>query len=201
MAGIAAVLVYVIANVASPIRFDGYDWVSQTVSELSAIDSPTRGLWTAFMIPFTVLLCLFGVGVWLSAGGSRALRASAFCMIAHAIFGFFWPPMHLRGVETTLTDTLHIVWTAVAVPLMIAQIVLAAVALDRRFRTYSVVTIVVMIGFSVLTSLYAPNLPVNGPTPFIGLWERIGMAAYFVWVAVFAVKMLQRGEDELEGLR
>ena len=31
-------------------------------------------------------------------------------MVAHGILGLFWPPMHLRGSEPTLTDTLHIVF-------------------------------------------------------------------------------------------
>lgn len=189
--GILAALVWAAANVIVPLRYPGYDWVTQTVSELSAIDTPTRQLWVAFMVPYTLLLIGFGWGVWLSAGTSRMLQISAICTVAHAMIGFFWPPMHMRGIEATVTDTLHIVWTAITVPLMIAQVAFAAAALDRWFRIYSAATIASMIGFGVLTSLEAPNIAINGPTPMIGVWERISIAAYMLWLPVFAIKMLR----------
>lgn len=104
----------------------------------------------------------------------------------------FWPPMHLRGEQFTLTDTLHIVWTAIVVPLMMLQIVFGALAFGRYFRIYSFLTIAAMIGFGVLTSIYAPNIATNGPTPLIGIWERLGMAAQTIWIVVFAVALLRR---------
>lgn len=189
--GILSPLVWAAANVAAPMRFEGYDWVSQTVSELSAIDSPTRGLWLAFMVPYSLLTIAFTAGIWMSAGTRRALRWAAVCGFVHVVLGFFWPPMHLRGAEFTLTDTLHIVWTALTVPVMMMQIAFAAAAFGRGFRVYSALTIAAMIGFGILTSIDAPNIAVNGPTPNIGVWERIGIAAQMLWVAILAVKLIQ----------
>ena len=100
--------------------------------------------------------------------------------------------MHLRGAEFALTDLLHIVRTAIAIPLMMLQIVFAAMAFGPGFRIYSALTIVAMIGFAILTSVDAPNIAANGPTPWIGVWERIGIAAYTVWVPVFALKLVRR---------
>lgn len=187
--GIVASLVYLAANAIVPMWFEGYDWVSQTVSELSAIDAPTRRLWMAMMVPFTLLMLAFCGGIWMSAGSGRALRLAAVCGWLHIGFGALWPPMHLRGAEMTITDTLHIAWTAVVVPLMMMQIGFAAAALGRWFRVYSVLTITGMIAFGFMTSLEAPNIATGGPTPLIGLWERIGMAPFFVWVPVLAVRL------------
>ena len=143
--GIVCSLVYLAANVIVPMRYPGYDWISQTVSELSAIGSPVRDLWVASQVPFAILLIAFGAGVWMSAGTSRALRWAAGFIIFHAIFGWFWPPMHMRGAEFTLTDTLHIAWTGVVVPIMMAQIILAAPAFGKAFRIYSAVTVLVIL--------------------------------------------------------
>ncbi len=189
--GILSPLLYAAANVVAPMQFEGYDWVSQTVSELSAIDSPTRRLWLVFMVPYSLLTMAFAMGIWMSAGKSRALRLAAVCGFVHVTLGLFWPPMHLRGAEFTLTDTLHILWTAFTVPIMLLQIIFAAAAYGRGFRIYSALTILTMIVFGILTGIDAPNIAANGPTPFIGIWERVGIAAQMLWVAVFAVKLLR----------
>ena len=190
--GILGAAVQVMANVLAPLASLGYVTASQTVSELSAIGAPTRGLWLSMMLPYSILIAGFSIGVWLSANGSRALRIAAICGFLAVIIGAFWPPMHQRGAEFTLTDTLHIAWTAIVVPLMMLQIGFAAAAFGRAFRVYSVLTIAAMIGFGVLTAIDAPNIASNGPTPLIGVWERIGIAAQIVWLPVFAIKLLNR---------
>lgn len=192
--GILSSVVYLTANVIVPAHFPGYDIVSQTVSELSAIGAPTRELWSAFMVPYAVLAVAFSIGIWLSSGKSRALRAAAVLGFANVVIGMFWPPMHLRGAEFTTTDTLHIVWTAIVVPMMMLQIAFGAASFGRGFRIYSALTIAAMIVFGTMTGLEAPNIAVNGPTPLIGIWERIGMAAQMIWVSIFAVKLFGRLE-------
>jgi len=119
--------------------------------------------------------------------------------ILHPLIGAFWPPMHLRGTEVTLTDTLHIVWTALVVPLMMLQIVLSAIALGRSFRIYSAVTLAVMIGCGIVTGVYAPNIQTNGPTPLLGVWERILMGAQTLWLVVFAINLLQKPSHKFTG--
>lgn len=89
-------------------RFKGYSSTSQSVSELIAIDAPSRPLVVPLMVTYSVLWTAFGVGVWQSAGPKRALRVVAGGLIGKEIEGlvvtlFF--PMHLRGVKGTSTDT------------------------------------------------------------------------------------------------
>ena len=45
--------------------------------------------------------------------------------------------------------------------------------------------------FGVLTFTEGPNVDKNLATPFIGLWERINIAAFMVWVIVFSVILLK----------
>jgi hypothetical protein len=104
----------------------------------------------------------------------------------------FWPPMHLRGAETTSTDTLHLVWTAAWLAVMLTVMVLAASALGRRFRIYTLATLATFVAFGVLTAIEAPRLAAGLPTPYIGLWERINMGAGMLWIAVLAVALLHR---------
>jgi hypothetical protein len=91
--GILSSLLYVAMNVYVPMQWEGYDIASQAVSELSAIDAPTRTLWVQLVIPYTILAIGFGCGVWMSAGGSRALRVVGGVFIADGVIAPFWPPL------------------------------------------------------------------------------------------------------------
>jgi len=108
----------------------------------------------------------------------------------------FWPPMHQREVLAagggSLTDTMHIVFTIVTVPLMMLIIAFGAAALGKRFRLYSIITLTVLIFAGVLTGLESPNISKVLPTPLIGVWERINIGVYMLWVAVFAVSLLRK---------
>jgi hypothetical protein len=61
--GILSSLLYVAMNVFIPMQWQGYRSASQTVSELSAIDAPTRPIWVPLGIAYTLLVAAFGFGV------------------------------------------------------------------------------------------------------------------------------------------
>src|SRR6185295_18648956 len=185
--GILSSLLYVLMNIFVPLLFEGYNIPSQTVSELSAIDAPTRTLWVFLAIVYILLFGAFGWGVWKSANGNRSLRTVATLIMVYVIINVYWPPMHLRGNEPTLTDTLHIVWAMVTLPLMMLIMGFGAAALGKRFRFYTIATFVVFITFGILIGTEAPGIPKNLPTPHIGTWERINIGAYMLWVMVFAI--------------
>jgi hypothetical protein len=176
-------------NVFVAMQWEGYSLASGTVSELSAIGAPTRRLWLLLGIPYTLLVAAFGWGVRASAPRNRPLRAAGGLLIAYGVVGLFWPPMHLRGTEPTLTDTLHIVFTMVTVLLMMLAIGFGAAALGRAFRLYSITTIVILVAFGTLAGLDGPRIAANLPTPWIGVWERINIGAFLLWVIVLAAAL------------
>jgi hypothetical protein len=193
--GVLSALWYVAMLVVIPMYWDEYSSASQTVSELSAIDAPTRSLWVALGTVWTLLYAAFGLGVWVSAGVSRVLRVVGGLIIAAALIGLFWPPMHQRDVLAvgggTLTDTLHLAWTMVNGVLTLLAMAFAAVPFAKGFRLYSVATIVVVVAAGILTSMDAPRIEANLPTPWVGVWERISIGAWLLWVAVLAVTLLR----------
>jgi len=179
--------------------WEGYSSASQTVSELSAIGTPTRSTWVPLSIGYSLLVAAFGWGVLQSAGQIRTLRVVGWLIVANALLGLAWPPMHQREVLAagggTLTDTLHIVWTVVTNVLFMLQIGFAAVALGKRFRLYSIATMVMLVAFGALTGMEAPGLEANLPTPLIGVWERIGIGVFMLWIAVLAIVLRARARD------
>jgi hypothetical protein len=190
LCGVLSSLVYVAANVACAIVWKDYSSFSQTISELSAIDAPSRATWIPFGIAYGLLVLAFGIGVWHSASGKRGLRVTAALFVAIGL-NPYWPPMHMRGQVGTLTDTMHALMAAVISLVILFAIAFGATAFGRRFRFYSIATIVVLLVSGSTTFLYAPRLAANLPTPGMGLVERIDLGAYLLWVAVLAILLLR----------
>ncbi len=201
-AGIAASLLYIAINVFVPLLFEGYSYRDQTVSELSAVGAPTRTLWLGLLLVYGLLMVAFGYGVWASAGRSRSLRVVGVLLIVNSLLGFLWPPMHSREVLAagggTLTDTLHLVWTAVWGVMVMLAIAFGASSFGRQFRVYSIATIVTLGGLALMTGTYANGIQANLPTPWAGVVERISIAAFMLWVIVFALLLRAKGKwDDL----
>lgn len=192
LCGAIASVWYVVINALVPMYYPGYSMVSVTPSELSAIGAPTRLLWVLLVMPYPLLMAAFGWGLVRLPDGGRRLRIAGALTIAYGIFNFYWPPMHMRGDETSLTDTLHIVWAAITLLFMWTLMILGALSLGRGFRLYTILSIIAHVVFGLLTSLQAPNIPIDGPTPTIGLWERINIAIFMLWVIVFALCLIRR---------
>jgi hypothetical protein len=199
LSGLASSLVYAAVNVAVPMTWDEYSIASQTVSELSAIGTPTRELWISLIVPYIVLFAAFGWGVLKSAGGNRWLRIAGWLILAYSAFNLYWPPMHRREVLATgggtLTDTLHLVWAGVTVFLFVLIMGFGAIALGRLFRVYTVVSVVALIVCGLMTSLDAPNVAENLPTHWIGVWERVNIGVFLLWVAVLSICLMRLEGD------
>jgi hypothetical protein len=196
MCGILSSLLYVALNVFVPMLWPIYNCASQTVSELSAIGAPTRPIWLWLCILYTLLITVFAWGVWKSAGQNRALRIAGALLIAYAALGLLWPfaPMHLREVLAagggTISDTMHIALGAVTEILYLLALGFAAAAFGKKFRLYSIATFVILFVFGVLTFLDAPGIAANQPTPLIGVWERVNIGVFLIWVVVLANVLL-----------
>lgn len=196
LCGIASSVLYGLMIWA--IRYPAYSLLSQVPSELTAIGAPTQQVWALLGPMYTALVAAFGVGVWTSARRNRSVRITGALILIYASLGFLWPfaPMHQRAVLAagggTSSDTLHVALGGVTVFLMFVAIAFGAAAFGNRFRLYSIATIAVLLTFGALTFIEAPRLQANLPTPWIGLWERINITVFLVWVTVLAAALLRR---------
>jgi len=193
--GALSSLWYVAINIYVPMQYEGYDIASFTVSELSAIGAPTRKLWIALVVVYPLLFAAFGWGLLKSTQNNRALKTIGKLIIAYCIFNIYWPPMHQRGNQPTLTDALHIAWASVTVLFMIVMMVIGAFALKKSFRIFTIASLILLTVFGILTSTEAPNIPTNRPTPWIGVWERINIGIFMLWIMVLSITILRRQNE------
>jgi hypothetical protein len=202
LCGILSSFLYAAMVIFIPMQWDSYSSASYTISELSAIGAPTRALWVLPGAIYTALVVAFGLGVWISASRSHALRRVGGLILAYGSLGLLWPfaPMHTREVLAagggTLSDTMHLVLASVTVLLMLAAMVYGAMALGKRFRVYSIASLVLLFAFGALTFIDAPRIGVNLPTPWVGVWERINIGVFLLWVVVLGTALLQRHETQ-----
>ena len=201
--GIVASLLY--GAMIWVIRYDGYSPISQTVSELSAWGISTRPLWMVLGTIYEALMIAFALGVWASAGEKRSLRIACGLLFGYGLLGLAWPfaAMHQRQVLAaggdTLADTAHLILAGVTVALMFAAMAFGAAALGMWFRSYSIATIVILLVFGALTTANASRVAANLPTPWAGLWERINIGVFLLWVVVLAIVLMRdRGFNAVE---
>lgn len=200
--GLVAAVVYVATDVIAAVRWDGYSYAAQTISETFAIGAPTRPFVVLRGVVYALLVMAFGVGVRDAAAGKRSLRVVGLLLIGLAVVDLAAPfvaPMHLRGAERTLTDTMHIALASVDVLLILLIIGFGAAAFGTRFRLYSLATLLAVLGFGTLAGLDGPKIAANLPTPWVGVTERISVFSFMLWLVVFAVALLcTQGERRTE---
>jgi hypothetical protein len=200
--GILSSLLYVAANVRGARRWTDYSLASQTVSELSAIGAPSRPFVIPLLTAHGALVIPFGLGVCESARRKRGLRAAGAMLVGLGASDMPAPlfPMHRREAlargERSRTDTMHIAFTSVNSLLILLAIGSASTAFGKRFRLYSIGTILVLVVSGGLTATQASRVEANLPTPWAGVSERISIGGYLLWQVVLAIALL-RGRDDL----
>jgi hypothetical protein len=179
--------------------YAGYNFTDQAISELLAINSPTSGFVVPLFTLYDSLLVAFALGVWLSASRNRVLRIMAGLMVGNAAMGLMlWNifPMHMRGVEATLTDTMHIILAGVGVIFILLAVVSGSFAFGKRFRFYSIGTILMFCAPSILVFLLSLSFPQFSEKtvvipPLTGVSERISTYVYLLWQVVLAIVLLR----------
>jgi len=198
--GVFSSVLYIGTDLIGGLRYDGYSFVSQAISELSAVGAPSKPFVDPLFSAYNLLALMFGFGVYQTAlaGRNRALRFSAIALICYGTIGvltgtlgsFF--SMQQRGTGSLATDAPHIVLTGVLVLLLLLAIGFSAFALGNRFRAYSFTTLGTMIVFGALTIPFAARLAAGEPTVGMGIVERIDVYSALLWVAVLSIALIGR---------
>jgi hypothetical protein len=196
--GVVSSVVYVAADVAASLRYPGYSYRSQVISELLAAGSPVRPFMVATAgVPYNLLVGAFAVGVCTSAWNRRG-RATGGLLLGYAAssaagaFLFFMDRREvLAAGEGTSRNAMHAPITGLLSLFLLAAMAFGATLLGRRFRRYTYATIVLLIVFGVLTSLYIPRFDTGEPTPWVGITERVNIYATMLWIVVLAIGLLR----------
>jgi Protein of unknown function (DUF998) len=192
--GVLSSLFYAGMDVLAGTRWQHYSWISQEFSRLSAVGAPSRPVILALSPVYTSLVVAFGLGVWWSAGRKRALRVVGGSLVVYGLVSLVWPQFfpedHSMSVSA-LTNTMHIVLTVVTLLSWMFILGFAATAFGRRFRLYSIGTLLAVLVFGALTGPQAAAMVAGQPTPWLGLTERLNIYSFMLWAVVLAIVLLR----------
>jgi hypothetical protein len=167
-------------------QWAGYRRTEQMVSELLAVGSPGYQVVAPLTWLYTVLFTAFGLGVWTSVRGHRALRIGAGLLTAYGLWNIMGALFPLRlGDDTSIPA--HIVATNVQLGLMVAAMCFVAAGFHGRMRAYSIVSLAMSALMGMVAFMAAP-----GPNLVLGVGERISIGAFLLWVAVLAAVLWKR---------
>ena len=192
--GILAAFVYVLTDVLGSLRYPGYNFTSQGISELMAVGAPTKHLVDSLFVVYGLLALGLAIGVLRESSGQWKLRVTGLLLLGYALAGslgrFF--PAYPRGAGGFNDSVPHMILTGVLVVLMLAAVGFASFALGKRFQIYSLATLAGIVGLGIASGVYASRLAAHQATPGFGIVERALIYSYLVWAAVLGVALVRR---------
>lgn len=197
--GLVAPLIYFSADLASSLSYDGYQWADQAVSELFAVEAPTRNFVVVMFTVYNALLFAFALGILRVSDQRRALRIIAFLLAASAVLGLItdlFAPMHARGFQQGSTGQWHIILTGVQTLFIFAMLAAGTRVLERWFRVASWVVIAILLVAGPVTALLTGDMEVSEPSPWMGVAERVLIYTYLLWTGALAVSLLREDQTE-----
>ena len=142
------------------------------------------------------MLVLFGIGILLQyknrhqklmlIGSVAIILVGTFSGLSGSIF-----PMDPFNSQATFAGTMHIVLTGLNIVLVTLALLLIGIGLNREkqwktFRLYSVISVLIMIIFGISSSVLVMN-----EIEMLGLFERITIYTYQLWMFVLAFRFLK----------
>ena len=192
--GVVAPVLYVITAIVGAALRNDYSHIVNAISELISNGAPNKAVLDIVFNIYNTLLLAFAIG------GYTALKhAPRICRIAMGIFigiqilsfswGFF--PMDPLGTKATFAGTMHNVLGGVVAFATILMPLLMGLGFKKLHGSNSYSTYAFISSFIIFVSgLTGVILSAQGILVF-GLFERITIGTYEVWVFVTALKLLR----------
>lgn len=200
LTGVISLISYTAAVCFSPLAYEGYNWLSQAVSDLSAEDAPSRRLWEQLAAFYNVcsVVCTTCVSVYISGNktGTRLFRAGVYLFTVMdwiSNIGYKMFPLTDSGKNIdTFQEIMHIAVTAAVVLLSIVSLLLIIIAGFKKAGIRSLgVWAAAALGMMFVGAIGQAVVPKE----YFGVVERFSVFAAVGFDAVLGVYLF-RGFDK-----
>ena len=178
--GVVSLMSYTAAVIFSPLAYPGYDWKSQAVSDLSAENAPSLGLWNQLSVLYGVcgMICIMMVCVAVQGKLNRILRVGIYMFAVMnwvSYIGYSLFSLSESGYAGEFQDIMHgFVVTPVVVILSVLSLVLIMIG---GYKKKSFVSLAVYATVALLFMFIGP-LGINlAPKEYFGIFERFSVFA------------------------
>jgi hypothetical protein len=193
--GIFAALLKVGTDVLAGMKWKDYNFISRSISELSAIGSPTRALVVPLDLLYFVLMIAFSAGMWQMAGQNILMHIAAGLIAGNAVISSFvslFLPMRIGQDAGASASTIHVVLMATGVLFFLLAMGFAGAANRNWFRYYSFGTLLAYLVLALAGFLIPSQTSAGLPVSTVGAQERTMVLGYLLWVAASAVQLLTK---------
>lgn len=203
--GVIGFLSYAAAVVFSPLNYPGYDWMSRAVSDLSALNAPSLGLWNQLnAFGLCGIICVVLVCVYIQDKLNRGLRIGIYLFaimqlvssVGYTMFpltdaGYTEASLNasdaMKAMLTNYQDTMHIVVTALVILLSVVSLLFIMVGGYRKKRYVSLaiwatVALVLMMTGGIGTGVV--------PKEMFGVFQRFSNFSATGFNAVLGIYLL-----------
>lgn len=147
LSGVLGLVFYILHMVVGAMYYPRYDWMKQAVSDLTAVNAPSREIANSFSDVYSLLsiICCTLICITIQGRGNRLLRIGIDLFTAMnwiSAIGYSLFPLTASGYAGTLQDAMHVyVVTALVVVLSIVSLILIFIAglRDRRYRSLGII--------------------------------------------------------------
>jgi len=198
--GIAASVLYVITAIVGAALRPDYSHIVNAISELLSNGAPNKAILDIVFNIYNALLLAFSIGAYMAIKDfPRISRVSMGILIGIQVLSFSWGffPMDPLGAEVTLAGTMHNVLGGVVAMATIIMPLLMGLGVKRMdsFNRYAVYSFISS-GIIFVSGLTGVIFSSKGIHVF-GLFERITIGTYEVWIFVTALKLLKTQKGTL----
>jgi len=178
--------------------YPAYDSLQQPESFLSSSNSPVAHWMGAWCVVFSALFLAFALGIALAFGhtyrGATLLAWLVACYgIGEGIISGVFPYDFVNG-QLTVAGQIHTVGGRIGQGALYFAPLVAWYALHRDYPVLKVLSLLVFVLGSMLLLLYgAAKLQLIG---YRGLWQRLFMALYFLYLMYLAWLLYRQAEKQ-----
>jgi len=144
--GVISLLSYTMAVIFAPTAYPNYKWMAQAVSDLSALDSPSKVLWDQLAILYVVggMVSIMMVCVFIQGKLNPMLRIGIYLFAIMnwiSCIGYAMFPLSESGNAGTVQDIIHIyVVTVLVVLISIVSLILIMIGgyRETKYRSLAI---------------------------------------------------------------
>ncbi len=177
--GVVSFLSYAAAVFISPVAYEGYNPLAQAVSDLSAANAPSLGLWNRLSALYNSceVVCVTAVCIGVQGKKTKSFRTGVYLFAVMewiSAVGYRAFPLSDSGFAGAFQDVMHMIVTAAVVLLSIASLTLIIIAgaKDKGCRSYGICA-AVAIAMMLVGALGMKIVP----AAYFGVVERFSVFA------------------------
>ena len=191
--GIISAILNVCVDIVGIMFWKGYNFISQSISELNAVESPIRQWILPLNALYYGLLIIFGIGVLVLDPKNHFLQLIGLLLIGNGLFtltGIIIYPKYMGESINSINNSKNTIVMAIGVLSILIAIVLGIFAFENWFRYVSLGIVILFIVLTIVGLFVIPT--VNPGAILAGIQERTMVYTYQLWIILLSLALLYK---------